>query len=486
MSGAHIGLSLTLATRQTQSLALTPQLLQAIRLLQMSAGELEEFVGREIEANPLLDGQPADGVTVLAPGAADASGGHAESASEDGFPAADPSRPERFPSIGRMSGVPGRTRSARLDGEGPDLENLAGAPTSLAAHVERQVAAVFRRPDDLAIARLLVSELDESGYLPVEPEDIAGALSCPVAHVLRVLERCQEMEPTGIFARSLGECLALQLAERNRLDPAMQALLDHLPLLASGDLAELRRRCGVDDDDLADMIAEIRALDPKPGLAFAGEPPQALVPDILVRRGGTAGWTVEFNEAALPRVLVDRTYYAEICGKVRREEERRYIDACLSQASWLERSLDQRARTVLAVAAEVVRHQEGFLAHGLSELRPLALRDIAAATGLHESTVSRATVNKAMATPRGTFPLRFFFSNALSSTSGGDGHSAAAVKHRLQRLIAAEPPDRPLSDDALAAVLRGEGVDIARRTVTKYREQCGIASSSVRRRRAAS
>jgi RNA polymerase sigma-54 factor len=289
------------------------------------------------------------------------------------------------------------------------------------------------------------------------------------------------LAPTGIFARSLAECLALQLAEANRLDPAMRALLGDLQRLAAGDLAELCRICGVDRTDLHGMIAEIRALDPKPGMAYLTEPVHTVIPDVFVRPAPDGGWTVELNEHALPRLIVNRIYFARLVTSTTDHADRCYLAECLQKASWLEKSLDQRARTVLRVASEIVRRQDGFLAEGVAFLRPLTLRMVADALGIHQSTVSRASANKTIATPRGIFEFRYFFTGAIAAT-GGEAHSAEAVKHFIRKLIAEESPDAVLSDDAIAAHLSRQGVEIARRTVAKYRELMRIGSSVERRR----
>jgi RNA polymerase sigma-54 factor len=290
------------------------------------------------------------------------------------------------------------------------------------------------------------------------------------------------MEPTGIFARTLAECLALQLAERNRLDPAVQAMLDRLDLLASGNLDALASHCGVDAEDLHDMVGEIRALDPKPGLSHGFEPLRVVVPDVYVRPANGGGWAIELNGAVLPRLIVDRTYFATVSDRLGNGEDRKFLTDCLQKASWLEKSLDQRARTILQVASEIVRQQDGFLVSGVSKLKPLNLRMVADAIGIHESTVSRATANKYMRTPRGIFEFKYFFSSAIQATAGGEAHSSEAVKDRIRTLIQNESPDTVLSDDAIVDLLGRDGIDIARRTVAKYREMMRIGSSVERRR----
>jgi len=285
-----------------------------------------------------------------------------------------------------------------------------------------------------------------------------------------------------VCARNLTECVALQLRERDRFDPAMQALVAHLDLVAKRDLAALRRTCGVDEEDLTEMIAEIRRLNPKPGLAFGSTLVQPIVPDVFVRAGADGGWTVELNSDSLPKVLVNQRYYAEIAGTARSAAEKTYLADCLQTASWLIRALDQRARTILKVATEIVRQQDGFFVHGVQHLRPLNLKTVADAIGMHESTVSRVTANKYMATNRGIFELKYFFTSAIAAADGGEAHSAEAVRHRIKQLIDAERPDAVLSDDTIVDRLRAAGIDIARRTVAKYREAMRIPSSVQRRR----
>jgi RNA polymerase sigma-54 factor len=297
-----------------------------------------------------------------------------------------------------------------------------------------------------------------------------------------VLALLHTFEPCGVGARSLAECLALQLKERNRFDPCMRALLERLDLVAKRDLAALKRLCGADDEDLAEMLADLRSLDPKPGRGFGSAPVPVLVPDVFVRPAPDGAWLVELNPDALPRVLVNQSYHARVAGRAASDADRTFLSECLQSANWLTRSLEQRAKTVLKVASEIVRQQDGFFRHGVSHLRPLNLRTVADAIGMHESTVSRVTSNKAVATVRGTFEMKYFFTVAIPSAAGAEAHSSEAVRHRIKQLIDAEPPGDVLSDDALVRKLKGEGVDIARRTIAKYRESLRIPSSVERRR----
>jgi len=310
---------------------------------------------------------------------------------------------------------------------------------------------------------------------------IAERLGTDVAEVEAVLAILQTFEPTGICARDLPECLGIQLKERNRFDPPMAALLSHLDLAARRDFAALRKVCGVDDEDLAEMLGELRALNPKPGARFGSAPMQPIVPDVVVRPAPDGSWLIELNTDTLPRVLVNQSYYAKVVRSTK-DTERAYLADCLQTANWLVKSLDQRAKTILKVATEIVRQQDGFLTHGVRHLRPLNLKTIAEAIGMHESTVSRVTSNKYMATPRGIFELKYFFTSAIASSEGGEAHSAEAVRHRIRSLIDAESADDILSDDTLVKLLRDSGIDIARRTVAKYREALRIPSSVQRRR----
>jgi len=334
---------------------------------------------------------------------------------------------------------------------------------------------------DRIIGAHLIALLCPAGRLTAEPAAIAKAMGVPLERVEAVRAQMMRFDPVGLFARTLKECLAAQLAERNRLDPAMQALLDNLDLLAKRENRRLMTLCEVDAEDLADMIAEIRALDPKPGAGFDVTPPQLVVPDLLMRAAPDGGWIIELNPETMPRVLVNERFYAKVAPRARKDEKV-FLTERLANANWLVRSLQQRAQTILKVASEIVRQQEAFLRLGVAHLRPLILRDIAEAVELHESTVSRVTANKYIATPRGTFELKYFFTTAIHGTNGGDSHSAEAVRHRIRSLIDLEPASAILSDDAIVVTLREEGIDIARRTVAKYRDALHIPNSVQRRR----
>jgi RNA polymerase sigma-54 factor len=496
-----------LLIRQTQALVMTPQLMQAIKLLQLSHLDLATYVEGELERNPLLErpaedepgrgeeGEPAEASTTPDdnPGEADwLDGGleargpiedHLDTDLNNVFPDDAPSAPARAAEAqpGAYSEWASIGPGGRSDGDA-NLEAFVSAEPTLADHLAEQVSLSIADPADRIIAQYLVDMVDEAGYLVGPLAEVAEKLDAPLDRVERVLTRLQGFDPPGVCARSLTECLAIQLREQDRFDPAMEALIGQLDLLARRDLAALRKLCGVDDEDLADMIAEVKRLNPKPGLAFGSALVQPIVPDVFVRQGTDGAWIVELNHDTLPKVLVNQSYYAKVSKTTEKDNEKSYLAECLQSATWLVRALDQRARTILKVASEIVRQQDAFFAHGVQHLRPLNLKSIADAIEMHESTVSRVTANKYLSASRGIFEMKFFFTSAIASAVGGEAHSAEAVRHRIKQLIEAESAEAVLSDDTIVEQLRGAGIDIARRTVAKYREAMRIPSSVQRRR----
>ena len=480
--------------RQSQTLVMTPQLRQAIKLLQFSNQEVAAFIEEELQRNPLLERDERTD-TVPEYSAPDQRG-----ETLDGLDASDLLRREKLPDVVEADhsnsydqGSPGDGALAfsrdgvggRDGGDERGIDDLREAPRSLREHLAEQLRLGFPDRVDRWIGAHLISLLDPAGRVTVCSTALAEALGIEPARVEAVRTRMQRFDPSGLFARDLRECLSAQLADRNRLDPAMQALLDNLDLLARRDLRRLRELCDVDSEDLSDMIAEIRALDPKPGALFDITPPGSILPDVLMRRApirdaDQGEWLLELNPETMPRVLVNAGFHARVVTRAKREDKL-FLGEQLSSANWLVKSLQQRAQTILKVSAEIVRRQDGFFRHGVAHLRPLILRDIADAVEMHESTVSRVTANKYIATPRGTFELKYFFTTAIAGTTG-ESHSAEAVRQRIRTMVGAEDATDVLSDDAIVAALRREGVDIARRTVAKYRDALRIPSSVQRKR----
>ena len=502
-----------LELRQSQQLVMTPQLQQAIKLLQLSNLELNEFVDAELERNPLLERDdeqyPASGPTESAP--------EKESSAEDDFgddgdygngdePSAaqdmvadatklasdlDVDRdvafaeesPQDIAALLAGSAWSGARQSGSLDSEEADLESILTSDVSLREHLSNQLQLAVSDPVERMIGAYLIDLVDDAGYLRADLDELADRLGAASAQVKAVLAKLQTFDPPGVMATSLKECLALQLKERGRYDPMIAKFLDHLELLAAHDLRQLKRILGTDMEDITDMIAEIRSLNPKPGNAFDGPPVQTVIPDVLVRPANDGSWHVELNSETLPRVLVNRAYYTRVSRNMpAQSRDKEFLVDCLNTANWLVKSLDQRARTILRVAEEIVRQQDAFLVHGVQHLRPLNLKTVADAIKMHESTVSRVTSSKYMATNRGIFEMKYFFNSAIASVDNGVAHSSVSVRHRIKLLIDAEAASAVLSDDQIVDILQREGIDIARRTVAKYREAMGIASSVQRRR----
>jgi RNA polymerase sigma-54 factor len=509
-----MALSQKLLIRQSQALVMTPQLMQAIKLLQLSNLDLNTFVEEELERNPLLERAESDGPADAAAGqeaaqetvheaAGDAEGGDGPTVTADDWAGGDveiargtiedkldtdldnvfpddpsesrPAEPAAGPDWSSV-GAGGR------EGGEYNLEAFVSNETTLTSHLGDQLALAIADPAERLIGRHLIDMVDESGYLIGDLAAAADKLGATPQQVEKVLAVLQTFDPTGVCARNLAECLAIQLKERDRYDPAMRKLVENLDMLAKRDHAGLKKLCGVDDEDLADMIGEIRALNPKPGLAFGATPIQPVIPDVFVRAAPDGGYAIELNTDTLPKVLIDQTYYAKVSKTAKNDKDKSYFSECLQTATWLVRALDQRAKTILKVSTEIVRQQDAFFAHGVRHLRPLNLKTVADAISMHESTVSRVTANKYMATSRGIFELKYFFTSSINSADGGEAHSAEAVRHRIKQLIDAESRSDVLSDDTIVEKLRAAGIDIARRTVAKYRDAMKIPSSVQRRR----
>ena len=477
--------------RQTQALVLTPQLQQAIRLLQLSNLELEGVIAEEMAKNPLLEAASGGDDEVSLP--SDSGGEEVvfDSLDEPISPGADElmltldgtsDQPLDFDwnseALETDSFADVAVSGGGGDEDGPDFERMEYSADSLAEHLQNQLHGASGAEGDLA--RAIAEMLEETGYLPVPVRDISEATGAPVATVEAALALVQDLDPAGVGARNLAECLALQAKAADRYDPAMARLIDNLDLLAKGRMTDLKRICGVDDEDLADMVRELRAYDPKPGCQFSSKGVESVAPDVFIRRT-RAGYAVELNSATLPRLLVNRRYYQELKSGPGDKNSRAWLSECLASANWLVKALDQRARTIVKVVSEIVKRQQGFFEKGVAAMKPMTLREIAEAIEMHESTISRVTSNKYVMCDRGLFELKYFFGSGVASTEGeGDGAAAEAVKAAIREIIEAEVD--VLSDDAIAGLLKQRGFDCARRTVVKYREAMGLGSSIQRRR----
>ena len=478
-----MGLGPSLSIRQSQQLVLTPQLRQAIQLLQLSNLELDAFLAEELSKNPLLESR-SDEPDEQPAGDFVGDDGNSEEAPDDPgaddliMGQADDDRPLDVDWTGEALETDSYSDVVTSGGgeEAFDFDRVEYAPGSLAEHLLDQLHGQSGDVGDLA--RIIAETLDETGYLTVDLDQIVDLTGAPLALIKEALELVQGLDPPGVGARSLAECLALQAKAADRYDPAMARLIDNLDLLSKGRMNDLKRICGVDDEDLADMIRELRGYDPKPGCRFAASATQDATPDVFVRRT-RGGFSVELNQATLPRLLVNRRYYQELKSGPQDKASRAWLSECLQSANWLVKALDQRARTIVKVVSEIVKRQEGFFERGVSAMKPMTLREVADAIGMHESTVSRVTSNKYLLCDRGLLELKYFFGSGVASAAG-DGAAAEAVKAGIREVIEAET--EILSDDAIAGLLKNKGYDVARRTVVKYREAMGIGSSIQRRR----
>ncbi len=485
-----------LEMRQGQSLVMTQQLQQSIKLLQLSSVELIEFIEQELEKNPLLAVEEQEGGATEESEESGAAAEGSTSEEESGEPAATDAQDKSQENWDEVEADENKydnnyeesyasrsiAQSSGEDGEPQGLESFAASEKTLRDTLLDQLNMELTDPVKRIIGQHLIDLVDESGYIKDDTANIAQLLACPPELIESTFAALHTFDPPGVCARNLSECLAIQLRDKDRFDPAMAKLLEHLDLVAKGDLQALSKYCGVDIDDVRDMCVEIRALNPRPGSGFQHETVQAVQPDVFLKRTKGGGWQVELNTSLLPRVLVNRRYYAQLSAKTRDKQEKKYLSDQLAVASWLVKALDQRAQTILKVATEIVAQQDAFFRQGIKYLRPLTLREIAAAVDLHESTVSRVTTNKYMATPRGTYELKYFFNASIQNASGGEDYSNKTVQYLIKEMIDQEASQAILSDDAIALELKGRGIDIARRTVAKYRELMHIPPSSARRR----
>ena len=453
--------------KQSQKLMMNPQMQQAIQLLQLTNVELTALIKREMEQNPFL--------------AFDANH-YRDSQNTDA--------PDRAVAVEGKSGVGlgADVTAVRVDFAAPDMAERGGeqaAEMGLSEHLMRQIGEEIGDRSMALLAADLVGWLDEDGYLRESDAEICATLKVEPAHLHDTLAYCRRFTPAGVFARSLGDCMALQLAAMEALTPAFSALLDNLDLLGKGDLTGLAAAVGVQEADLPPYLQRIRTLDPRPAAGFGETTQDAPQPDVIVLEG-EAGWQAYLNEATLPHVLVLERDWEEMANRKITDKEKAYMKANVQSARWLKKATQQRAATLLRVARAIVAHQQAFFEGGMRALRPLILRDIAETLELHESTVSRSSAGKLVQTPTGVFELKDLFSTAL----GGGGHnetltSAASIKARLAELIGEEDALHcVLSDDALVAQLGDEGMVLARRTVAKYRKMLNIPSSAERRRAA--
>ena len=468
---------ITLELKGQQQLIMTPQLREAISLLQLNNQELAGYLENELAENPFLEKGEGESSDDEAP--------EAPSESDDKDPMDEAFEDNSFDTGSDWASV-GKGGNLSFDDEDNSFTERMHEKKTLRTHLLEQLTLIAKDPAERMIGALIIDRIDEAGYLREGIDTIAEQLGYAPDKMNALLARMKKFDPAGVFASDLADCLAIQLAERDRLDPAMKACLQNLQKVADGDLKGLAKSCGVEIEDVADMIREIRELNPKPSSAFDHTIAQTALPDVVMRpipkhMGG--GWRVELNNETLPKVLVNQEYATIVMSATNvGKDDKQYLNDRMASANWLVRALDQRAQTILKVASEIIERQDGFFLFGVEFLKPLTLHDIAEVVGVHESTVSRVTMNKFIGTPRGLFELKYFFDSGVGA-GGGTELAAEAIKAKIKTMIDAEKLDAILSDDDIAEKLKAEKIDIARRTVAKYREAAGIGSSADRRRK---
>lgn len=473
---------LDLKQTQSQQLVMNQQMQQAIHLLQLSNLELSDYIDEALAENPLLERDETE------PNAEERTEPDKESEKQEELSQDQQDTLSDFDAGSRSAdagqGASHKSSGGAVGGENM-LENTVSDKVTLRDHLLEQLQVDCRDPRDRMVGAMLIEQLDESGYLREETEALAEKIGCSLERIEDLLPKLKQFDPTGVFAKDLNECLALQLEEKKLLGEGMKRLLDNLQLLGEHDYKQLSQICEVEEDIVKEMADDIRTLRPKPTIDFDHSVTQTIVPDVLMKKlpremGG--GWKVELNSDTLPRVLVNNDYYTTVLSKAVDKKDKSYLSDQMQAASWLVRALDQRAQTILKTAASIIEEQDGFFLYGVEFLKPMTLKDIAEEIEMHESTVSRVTNNKYIGTPRGIFELKYFFSSSIASSTGGDAYSSEAVKAKIKNLVDAEEINMVLSDDALVTALQQDGIDIARRTVAKYREALNIPSSVQRRR----
>lgn len=482
-----------LELKQSQSLLMTPQLRQAINLLQMSNLELNALIDEELTANPLLQKEEANpGDEAKLPQTIDDyDATESPSLSEEEF-TPDFDLSDRFDDAGSDNegynslendydwNQNGRGKSNFEDEDFDYFEKKLTQTPSLYEVLKEQIGLNFKSRKEQIIALRLSEHLDDAGYFRGDIKQLASQLKISEAQVCKVLNGLKQFEPSGIFAQNLAECLKIQIQEKGLENPSIMALLNNLPLLAERRFKDLKKLCNCNDEELAEYINIIKSLNPKPAADYHVEIASTIIPDVFVKRDKYGIYHVELNNASLPRLLINQHYYSEI--KNADKSTKRYLKEHLSSASFLIKSLHQRAVNILKVSEEIVKYQYDFFEKGIEYLKPMALKDIAEKAEMHESTVSRITTGKYMHTPLGIFELKYFFSAAAGSYIGEDQTSVVSIKHQLKKWIEEETPSHILSDEELSELFAQQGTKVARRTIAKYREAMGIGSSAQRKR----
>ena len=475
-------ISQNLKLKQSQSLVMTPQLQQAIKLLQLNNIELTNLVNKELEENPFLENESLEENDQELYD--DEKTNDLKESFETGESISDEPKNEDYENrwdLETSYDFSNKKSASETGDAGSVIEQTLSNRVSLKSILLSQAELEFADPDKKEISKILIDYIDENGWLSESIETISEFSDFRIERISQVLQEMQNFEPNGVFARNLKECLKIQLRNNQTLDKNKEIIIDNLELLGSGSIKALQKLTDSKEEDLKDNIRLIRSLDPKPGRKYNSDPDNIFHPDVIVTKNNT-DWSVELNEGTLPKITVNEDYAKEIENLDCKDSDKKFINESLNSARWLLKAIQQRNITTLKISSEIVNQQKLFFEKGKKFLKPMVLKDVAKKINMHESTVSRVTSDKLMLTPRGIFEMKLFFSASISSTKKGETHSAESVRESLKKLISSEPLNSPLSDEMLVERLQAEGIDLARRTVAKYRELLNIPASSVRRK----
>jgi len=474
-------ISQNLKLKQSQSLVMTPQLQQAIKLLQLNNLELSNLINKELEENPFLENQNSEeavDVQEEKTNEIDESFSSGESQSDE---PKNEDYENRWDVETSSMNYSRNTNNESLD-PGSIVEQTYAEKVTLKSILTNQAHLEFSDEKDRRISEILIDYIEPSGWFLQSLDEIESFSGFESDAIESVLKRMQKFEPSGVFARNLKECLSIQLQNTDPFSEKNITVVENLELLGEGNLKELQKITGMRDDELKESIKKIRLLNPKPGLKYSDENLDLLSPDVIVMKNNNDEWSVELNNSTLPKITVNNEYIREIESLKCNETDKKFISENINSAKWLIKAIEQRNITTLKISSEIINQQKEFFEKGKKFLKPMILKDVAKKIDMHESTVSRVTSNKLILTPRGIFEMKIFFSASINSMNDGESHSAASVRESLKKLITNEPLNSPFSDEALVSKLQLEGINLARRTVAKYRELLNIPSSSIRRR----
>ena len=473
--------------KQNQSIVMTPQLQQAIKLLQLTNIELAEYVENAKLENPFIK-EDLNTKKIATNDKKTFDVFENVKQNEDPFKVdSDLEMNNSFDThISEKNFEKNKTTlknnfESKSTSLSEVIENTVSNKISLKEYLTKQITISFEKKDQ-SFAISLIDYLHPSGWLIHPVEEISEELNRPVNYVNEIIKHLQCLEPVGIFAKSLSECLKIQLKEKGMLNNEYQILIDNLMLITKGKIKTLIKMCEVENDKIIDMLNIIKTLNPKPAENFNNEPLRISEPDIIVTKTNK-GWKIDLNKSTLPTIKLDEDYIREISDLNLGEDDNNFTTNKIGEAKWLQKAVDQRNKTILKVSSVILQKQMGFFKHGFSHMKPLILKDVADAIGMHESTVSRVTNSKLILTEWGLFSLKEFFSASIPSSEESDKHAASAVREALKKLISSEVSNKPLSDEKIADVLSDQGIDVARRTVAKYRDMLNIPSSAERKRR---